>query len=380
MTKPKIALTLPGGGARAAYQAGVLNGIAKVCKFKKNPFQIISGISAGAINGMWLAAADDFGAATAEMCNHWEKLSVDDVYKTDSSTLLMTGAKWLRNLSLGDLFGKSRINYLLDTSPLKKLLAEKIDFKKIQENLDSGELYGLAVSTTDYHLASGTTFFSGDAEIKEWKRTLSCGKRDALTVDHIMASAALPIFFPMVHLHDRDYGDGGIGLKTPLSPAIRMGASRILVIGVQNPGGANSEKETKPIERSTLGDVTGALLNSIFLNSLDTDIARLELLNRTVSILTPEQIKNDVDALRSIPTLVIRPSRDLSLVGLKEFAHFPFAIRHLLRGLGVDNKKGWDLLSYLSFDRVYAAALIELGYNDALEKKKEIKEFFQIES
>lgn len=379
MTTPKIALTLPGGGARAAYQTGVLHGISHICSFKKNPFQIISGISAGAINGMWLAASEDFASATALMCDYWKDLSVEDVYKTDPATLITTGAKWLRNLSLGDLFGKSRINYLLDTSPLKKLLTEKIDFTKIQNNLDSGDLYGLSVSATDYHLSSGATFFTGHSEIKEWNQTLSRGQRDSLTIDHIMASAALPILFPMVHIHDRDYGDGGVGLKTPLSPAIRMGASRILVIGVQNPGGIYTEKENKPIEPSTLGDVTGALLNSLFLNSLDADIARLELLNRTVSILTPEQIQKDVDRLRHIPTLVIRPSRDLSLIGMKEFAHFPFAIKHLLKGLGVDNRKGWDLLSYIAFDRIYAKALIDLGYNDAMTRKSDILNFFKVD-
>ncbi len=378
MINSRVALVLPGGGARAAYQAGVLRGISDICSFIESPFQIISGISAGGINGMWLASgAKDFTIATEMMYDNWKNLSVDNVYRTDAATLLSTGAKWIRNLSLGDVFGKSRINYLLDTSPLKKLLKEKIDFESIQENLNSGLLYGISLSATDYHLGSAVTFFAGNSDIKDWKHTLSAGQRESITVDHIMASAALPIFFPMVHINGRDYGDGGVGLKTPLSPAINMGASRLLVIGVQNPRGGLTEKNNEHVSRATLGDVTGSLLNSLFLNSLDADIERLALLNRTVSIFTPEQSKADVDGLRNIPILVIRPSRDLSFVGIKEFAHFPFAVRHLLKGLGVNDRKGWDLLSYLSFDQVYAAALLDLGYADALDKKNEIIKFFK---
>ncbi|CAN5491174.1 patatin-like phospholipase family protein [soil metagenome] len=378
MIAEKIALTLPGGGARAAYQAGVLRGISDICKFKESPFQIISGISAGGINGMWLAAeSEDFATATSKMVDSWKQLSVNDVYKTDAGTLLMTGIKWARNLSLGNVFGKSRINFLLDTAPLRSLLKKKINFTKIKANLDSGLLHGLSLSATDYHIGAGTTFFSGDKEIQAWKHTLSCGHRAELTVDHVLASAAIPIFFPMVEIDGRDYGDGGVGLKTPLSPAIHMGANRIFVIGVQNPRGGVTEKDAKKVERATLGDVAGEILNSLFLSSLDQDVERMQLLNRTVSIFTPEQIKADPDKLRRIPILVIRPSRDLSFIGEKEFEHFPFTIRYLLKGLGVNSKKGWDLLSYLSFDRVYTAALLDLGYEDAMAKREEIAEFFR---
>lgn len=378
MRSARIALTLPGGGARAAYQAGVLRAISDICKFKENPFEIISGISAGGINGMWLAAgAKDFAQSTEMMWDSWKKLEVSDVFKTDALTLFQTGSTWLRNLSLGEWFGKSHVTYLLDTSPLKDLLKEKINFKAIQENLDSGLLYALALSATDYHVGNAVTFFAGNAAIEPWERTLAAGVRDVLTIEHVMASAAIPIFFPPVTIGHRDYGDGGVGLKTPLAPAIHLGATKMLVIGVQNPPGTDSEKDTSGRHRATLGDVAGALLNSLFLNSLDADVARLQKLNRTVAVLTPEQIEKDVDRLRSVPLLVIRPSRDLSCLGVKEFAHFPFTIRHLLRGLGVSNRKGWDLLSYLAFDKVYSHALLELGYSDALHLKPEILHFFK---
>ena|SRR5665213_3525112 len=374
----RIALTLPGGGARAAYQAGVLRAVSDICKIKKSPFQIISGVSAGGINAMWMAAgATDFESATSDMWDDWKALDVGDVFKTDALTLLSTGSKWLRNLSLGEWFGKSDVNYLLDTDPLEQMLKQKIRFDAIEENLKSGLLFGVSLSATDYSLSSGVTFFDGDESIKPWERTLNIGVRDKLTLNHVMASAAIPIFFPPVKIGNRDYGDGGIGLKTPLSPAIHMGCARMMVIGVQNPPYIQPEKDTPGRHRATLGDISGTLLNSLFLSSLDTDVARLEKTNRTVSFFTPAQLKKDPDGLRKIELLVIRPSRDLSLIGAKEFAHFPFTIRHVLKGLGVTDQKGWDLLSYLAFDKVYSKALLELGYSDALHRKKEIIQFFK---
>lgn len=373
-----IALTLPGGGARAAYQAGVLRAISEICQFKESPFQIISGVSAGGINGMWLAAGcQNFDQSTRLMCDYWKSLTVSDVYKTDAITLMQTGASWIRDLSLGRWLKKNPMTYLLDTTPLKAFLESKIDFTAIEKNLDSGLLYGLSLSATDYETGTGVTFFTGDEGIQPWAHTLSLGRRDALTIKHIMASAAIPIFFPPVRIHDRDYGDGGVGLKTPLSPAIRMGASRILVIGVQNPIDVTAGSALKSPYHATLGDMAGVLLNSMFLNSLDSDVSQLNLINRTVSVFTPEQLKADVDRLHQVPALVIRPSQDLSMVGVKEFEHFPFTIRYLLKGLGITDKKGWDLLSYIAFDRVYSASLLDLGYHDAFAIKDKILEFFE---
>jgi NTE family protein len=376
MSMKRIALTLPGGGARAAYQAGVLRAIADICKFKQSPFSIISGVSAGGINGMWMAAgAEDFVKAANLMCADWKDLAVSDVYKTDAMTLVTTGVEWARNLSFGGLFRKSSVTYLLDTSPLRKLLKDKIDFNKINANLDNGLIQGLSLTATDYQTNTATTFFTGSEEIKPWKHLLSTGVRDRLSVEHIMASAALPILFPPITIGERDYGDGGIGLKTPMSPAIHMGATKILIIGVQNPTGAESEKDTAGRHRATLGDVSGTLLNSLFLSSLDADIDRLKKINHTVSLFKSEQLLKD-SGLRNIPILAIRPSRDLSRLGVSEFAHFPFTIRHLLKGLGITDQKGWDLLSYIAFDRVFTKALLDLGYSDGMDAKADVETFF----
>jgi NTE family protein len=375
----RIALTLPGGGARAAYQAGVLRAISDICQFRESPFKIISGISAGAINGMWLASqTHDFEQSTAMMWDTWKELRVSDVYKTDAVTLAKTGATWLKNLSLGEWFGNTKgTNYLLDTSPLKQTLKDKINFQNINDNLERGLIYGLSLSATDYSTGAGVTYFTGDKAIQDWKHTLSIGRRDKLTVDHVLASAAIPIFFPPISIGGKDHGDGGIGLKTPLSPAIHMGATKLLVIGVQNPRAVDEPDSDQAPQRATLGDISGTLLNSLFLNSLDLDVDRLQKINHNTSL---GKSYTTETGLRNIPLLLIRPSRDLSCVGAKEFSHFPFTIRYLLKGLGVSNEKGWDLLSYLAFDQVYSAALLELGYNDALQIKDKIIDFFKDEA
>lgn len=368
----RIAVTLPGGGARSAYQAGVLRAIAEITSLQTNPFKIISGISAGAINGMWLAAeADHFQQATIDMWEGWKNLTVNDIYKTDPLTLFRTGTKLIGDLSLGG-FGSNHINYLLNTMPLAHLLKHKINFRDTRKNIENGLIYGLSLTATDYQMSKAVSFFDGNMSIKPWTKTLSSGQREKLTIKHLLASCAIPIFFSPIAIAGRDYGDGGLGLKSPLSPAIHMGASRILVIGVQNPKTVISEKRETKNRHVTLGDIAGSLLNSLFLNSLDADIARFERINRTVSMFSSQQLKKEVDKLRKIPLLVIRPSRDLSDVGVKQFSEFPYTIRHLLKGLGITSQRGWDLLSYLAFDKTYSEALLNLGYEDAMRMKEEI--------
>jgi NTE family protein len=379
----RIGLTLPGGGARAAYQVGVLRAIYDICHFEQSPFQVISGISAGGVNGMWLAAgAKSFGPCTEAMWDRWRELKVDDIYRTDALSLFSIGASWIKDLSMGSMVKKRKRNntYLLDTSPFKKMLEESFPFPAVKANIKSGLIHGLSLSATDYRFGTAVTFFDGDKSIQPWEHTLACGVRSELTVDHVMATASIPIFFPPIRIGGYDYGDGGIGLKSPLSPAIRMGATRLMVIGVQNPRGPvgkeSTEKDVAKNNHATLGDVAGALLNALFLNSMDADIDRLERINHTVSFLRPEQLTPDAVNLRQIPILVIRPSKDLSCVGVKEFERFPFTIRHMLKGLGVTPEKGWDLLSYLAFDEVYSDALLNLGYSDTMAVKEDVLAFF----
>ena len=374
----KIGLTLTGGGARGAYQAGVLRAIQHICQFQKCPFQIISGISAGSINGMTLAAgADNFDAATKLLWDTWTSLSVDDVFKTDTLTLLKTGTSWLRDLSLGAWFGKKGVTHLLDTSPLYAFLNKNINMGNIDVHVRSGLLSGVALSATDYRTGRSVTFFDGDPSIQPWTRTSGFGRRAQLTTAHIMASTAIPIFFPPIRIDDADYGDGGIGLKAPVSPSIHLGADKILIIGLDHKAPQEALGKIATQAPVSLGDIAGTLLNSLFLNSLDSDLSRLNQTNRTLSFLTPEQIDATQDHLRKVPTLLIEPSIDLGEIDVDQYKQFPFTVRHLLNGLGVTSTKGWDLLSYLAFDSVYSSELLKRGYNDALAQREHIIEFFK---
>jgi NTE family protein len=376
--KRNIGITLSGGGARGAYQAGLLRAIYDICKFKESPFRVISGISAGSINGMALAAgAEDFDQATKLLWDTWTTLHIDEIFKVGTFNILKTGLTWMRDLSVGDWLGTPKsTTYLLDTSPLKDALTKNIDMAKITAHLRSGLLHSVALSATNYHTGKSVTFFDGDDSIREWSRNSGIGKRCTLEIQHIMASTAIPIFFPPVRIQNNDYGDGGIGLKAPLSPALHLGAEQIMVIGLEHPPVEEPSESAATLVPVTLGDIAGTLLNSLFLNALDADVGRLEQTNRVLSIFTPEQLRSDEDHLRPVPVIFLRPSQDLGEIDRDQFAQFPFTLRHLLKGLGVSDVKGWDLLSYLAFDKSYATALLELGHKDGIAQTEKIKKFF----
>ncbi|MBC7660896.1 MAG: patatin-like phospholipase family protein [Chitinophagaceae bacterium] len=377
MVDQKIGLTLSGGGARGAYQAGVLKAISDLCGFKKSPFDIISGVSAGSINGMALAAgAQDFAAATQLMWDTWIELRVNKIFKTDLFSMAHITSSWLLNLSLGEWVSTRKVTYLLDSSPLKELLTKKIDMGAIGENLRSGLLHGVALSATDYRSGKSVTFFDGNQAIPDWDRNSGIGKRTILATEHIMASTAIPIFFPPVRIGKSDYGDGGIGQSSPLSPAIRLGADRIMVIGLEHMPGHEEADSVESEQEITLGDIAGTLLNSLFLKTLDSDVMRLKQTNKLLSAFSSEQLRSDEIHLIPLPALFIRPSKDLGKIDMDQFARFPYPLRHLLKGLGINDFRAWDLLSYLAFEKEYALALLELGYKDAINSKNQIVGFF----
>ncbi len=377
MSKAKIAVMLSGGGARGAYQAGVLKAISDICRFEKCPFPIITGVSAGSINGMALAAgAEDFKASTQLIWDTWLELRIHKIFKTDLTTLARTALSWLTNLGLGDLLKTRKVTYLLDNSPLKDLLKNNIDTGKIGNNLKSGLLHAVALSATDYRSGKCVTFFDGDVSLKDWEGNSGLGKRTILEIDHIMASTAIPIFFPPVRIDRSDYGDGGIGQSSPLGPAIHLGAERLLVIGLERPPGHDECENVSSSVPITLGDIAGTLLDSLFLKSLDLDVVRLEQTNKLLSAFTPEQIKTGKFRLRPIPALFIRPSKDLGKIDADQFARFPYPLRHLFKGFGITDSRAWDLLSYLAFEKAYAQALLDLGYKDGLAAKNDILRFF----
>jgi NTE family protein len=378
---PVHGLVLTGGGARAAYQVGVLRGIAEIKKFDRFPFPIVTGVSAGAINGVALAswADDDFGVATEKLWALWERLHVNQVFKTDPVSLFGIGSRWIRDLSLGGFLGAQRASYLLDTEPLRELLEKTIRFDKIDAHLAQDRLHGLAVSATNYMSGTAVSFFDGHPSIETWQRSTRIALRERLTLDHVMASSAIPVFFPPVRVSGSFYGDGCIRLSAPISPAIHMGADRILAIGIRyyRPRALTVDlNRTVYDERISLVNVVGVLLNAVFLDSLESDHERMERINRAVLALSEEQRAAHPDKLRHIPVVVVKPSVDLGSLASEQFDRFPLALRHLLRGLGASVDSGWDLLSYLAFDAAYTRRLLELGRADALSMREELLRFF----
>jgi NTE family protein len=343
------------------------------------PFDVLAGISAGAINSVALAAgAEDFTSATERLRNTWTRLTPDRVYRTGALKLASIGSRWIRDLSAGGLIGKSGINYLLDPAPLRRLLEAEIPLGRVRRYLRSGRLRAIAVSATNYHTGAGVTFFEGAPDVQPWLRSTRLGVRSRITFEHVMASAAIPVFFPPVRIDGAFYGDGCVRMSYPMSPAIHLGAQRIFAISVRylRPPGETAQRESHDkTDVLPLSEIAGALLNAVFLDSLDSDLERLERINKTLAFIPRERLNaRDVD-LRPMPALVLRPSQDLGKLATDEYGRFPAMLRYLLKGIGATGNAGEDLLSYLAFEPIYLKRAIELGHSDAMARRDEIEEF-----
>ncbi|ABC81207.1 patatin-like phospholipase family protein [Anaeromyxobacter dehalogenans] len=372
-------LVLTGGGARAAYQVGALRALADIAGPGPIPFGVLAGISAGAINGAVLGCgAADFAAAAERLQATWASLTPDRVFRTGALALAGVGGRWIRDLSAGGLVGKTGINYLLDPSPLRALLAGALPMGRLRRHLRTGRLRAVALSATNYHTGAGVTFFEGAPDIEPWIRSTRVGVRARLTLDHVMASAAIPVFFPPVRIERTFYGDGCVRMICPLSPAIHLGAERIVAISVRH---LRSAAETARDEvRATddalpVSEIAGVLLNAVFLDSLDSDVERLERINRTLALIPRERLGRGELELREVPVLVLRPSLDLGKLAADEYGRFPRMLRYLLKGIGATGHAGEDLLSYLAFEPVYVHRVMDLGYADTMARRAEVEAF-----
>lgn len=368
----KLGLVMTGGGARAAYQAGAVRAIYEILAKPKSLFEIITGNSAGAINSTYLAAnAENWDVATSNLIDLWTRIRPQNVYDLRARTISELGLKWLGGTVFGGLGprgGKS--NYLLDTKPLLQLFNREVDFKDIKRNIDNGTLYGMALSTTNYNSGSSVVFYQGNENIADWSRSDRFSYRTDLKVEHVMASAAIPFFFPPVQIEDSFFGDGCIRQTTPLSPAIHLGADKLIGIGVRYPHNQARMKDLafSPFDNPTMGQIAGVMLNAIFLDSLDSDVERLQRINSLI-------LEGQHPELKAVPILMIKPSKDLGKMTESLSAEMPPVLRYLLKGIGVSDTEGLDLLSYLAFDESYTKPLIELGYEDTYRMKEEILRF-----
>ncbi|TFH57965.1 MAG: patatin-like phospholipase family protein [Gemmatimonadales bacterium] len=368
-----LGLVMGGGGARAAYQVGVLRYLAE--KLPRLQIPYVTGVSAGAINAVLLASHHGtFLQAVNELNHLWSNLTIGDVFRVDTRSLATNAYRWLRQLASGGI-GHSNVRGLVDTEPLRRYLTEVLhavngDLTGIQYNLDHGHLKALALSTSSYSTGQSVTWVQG-SNIEEWERPQRIAYRTTITVEHVMASAALPLFFPAVQLGKAWYGDGGIRLVAPLSPALHLGARRVLAISTRYER-SNTEAESPSIEGyPPPAQVMGALMNSIFLDLLDHDAIRVERLNRLLASL-PEDRR---EGLAEVELLTLRPTVDLGRLASKFEAKLPRAFRFLTRGLGTRETRSADLLSLVLFQPDYLRLLMDIGHADAQARAGEIEAF-----
>ncbi len=370
----KTALVLPGGGARGAFQVGVLKAIAEVLPRRSpNPFPILSGTSAGAVNAIVIATrARRFRTAVAELDRVWSHFRCHQVYRTDHLTMLKSSLHWILGLTLGGwLVGMP--DSLLDNAPLRSLLSRNLHFPRISDAIEAGHLDSIAITAAGYASARSVSFFEGRPEQSGWERTRRLGRKTDLNLDHVMASIAVPYIFPPVRIGKEYFGDGAMRQATPLSPVVHLGADRILIIGIRDEtGGGEPETADNP---PSFAQIAGYMLDTLFMDGLYSDLERVTRINDLLDSLPQDELTIGERRLRPIDTMLIVPSKDLRSLAEKHRAELPFAIRALLRGVGGRGKREDRLLSFLLFEQDYTRELIRLGYEDAMNVKDELLDF-----
>ncbi len=374
--RARTALVLPGGGARGAFQVGVLKALAELLpKGTPNPFGIISGTSAGAVNSVVLAAkARRFKMAVAELERVWAAFRCHHVYRTDHLTMLKSSLHWMLAIVFGGLVG-GLPRSLLDNAPLRSLLSQNVRFPRIETAVEQGWLEAVAVTAAGYGSARSVAFFEAGDRHAEWSRTRRIGRSTRLNLDHVMASVAVPMIFPQVQIDGEYYGDGAMRQATPLSPAVHLGADRILVIGIRDETADPAPDQQHPDSYPSFGQIAGYMLDTLFMDGLYSDLERLTRVNQLIDAAPPDLDRGEFSGMRPIDTMLVVPSEDLRVVAERYRGELPFAIRALLRGVGGKPRGASRLLSFLLFERAYTQELIRLGYRDAMRVKDQLLAF-----
>lgn len=364
---PTTALVLSGGGARGAYQVGVLLGLVDL-GVVPDGFQILVGSSAGSINACALAAqSSSFPASVGKLERVWGGIKAEQVFRTDVRSVGSTGVRWAWDLTLGGILGGVTPKSLLDTAPLRRLLQRVIPFAQIQRNVLEGKVQALAIAATDLYSAEGVMFVQSARPTRLWRRRRWRVLRAEIGLNHVLASSAIPIFFPSVEIDGRYFGDGCIRNSAPLRPAIHLGAQRIVAIGVRGP------QQPWPVEGPpSVAQIASVLMDAVMMDSVETDVEHSQHISQSVLACRTAKCGNP---LRSVDVLWLSPSQAIASIAAQLEDRMPAVIRYLMRGLGKDSELS-ELSSYLLFDSVFCQRLMQLGRDDVLAARERILDFF----
>ncbi len=361
----RLGLVLTGGGARSAYQAGVLKGVADLLRRGSAcPFPVITGTSAGAVSAIALASdAAHFRRSVLAIERVWRDFRVHQVFKSDSVSLLKSALHWVLAVLTGGWLVHPP-HALFDNSPLWDLLRKQLNFDGIPRSLYKRHLHAIGICATCYGDADSVTFYTSASMVEPWSRVYRKGSRAVLTMEHLMASLAIPFLFRPVSLNGAYFGDGAMRQTSPLSPAIHLGANRLFIIGVNDPLPAFKTPRPAPPEPS-FGQMFGFMLDSLFMDQLTSDLERIDRYNHA-------------EGMRQIDAMLMTPSRDVNEIAQRHAGELPAGLRALMRIFGASSAASGLLLSYLLFERGFTREMIELGYNDAMARAAEIRDFLQI--
>jgi NTE family protein len=364
------ALVLTGGGARSAYQVGVLKAISHLLPQQSNPFRVIVGTSAGAVTaGVLATRADNWHEAIASIEKVWSEFHVPHVFRTGRRQMLRAGLHWIVSLLSGGHMLRAPRS-LFDNSPLRALLTREVDWPRLTANIAAGHLDGLALCATAYGTARSVAFFQAQPGIGEWSRRNHVGRRAVLTLEHLMASMSVPVLFPPEKIGDEYYGDGAMRQLAPLSPALHLGANRLLVIGMRSSGGGGvSPRDSVPVAAPTAGQLFGFALDNLFSDQIYSDLEQIDRVNEILRV-APQLMP----AARLVESVVfLTPTEDPRRIAMRHVASLPPSLRTLLRVMGAGDQAGAQLSSYLMFESGYTRELIALGYRDAMAQGEEIQ-------